>query len=154
MPDIPPLRLVRLIKQAMAGGISVNRLAELINEANKEADTGCRVTRQMIGNLLKCPHKSKLGWDPIVAFHTYLKKLGHSLQHEPILETRGVFEALNEKQHLVFMLGAWPRPEEKRTDVSQWDSEANAELRTQASLRGVERMSNGQHVLWRSPVDP
>jgi len=149
----PPLRLTRLIKQATAGGLAVSRLAEMINDANQEAKTGCRVTRQMVGNLMRNPAKVSLTWDAIVAFSTYFKKYGNNLQHIPILETRGVFEALGYKQSLVFMLGAKPRPEEQRTDVSQWDSEANAELRAHASLHGIERTCNVQHVLWRSPLN-
>jgi hypothetical protein len=149
----PPLRVRSLVIQALKT-TSVNHLADLINAANEDSGTGCRVSRQLVTNLRDSPESISLTWDHLVAFHTYFKENGASLQHLPILETRGVFEALGDKQRLVFMYGARSRPEEQRTDNSHWDTRAHVELVRQASLTGRPLEFDAQDVLWRCPVDP
>jgi 2-methylcitrate dehydratase PrpD len=52
-----------------------------------------------------------------------------------------VIEVLVDARRLVFMLGAKPRPEERRTDLSRWDTRSQSELQTQASLLGGGRTS-------------
>jgi hypothetical protein len=105
-------------------------------------------------NLRDKPEKVGLTWSHLVAFHTYFKQHGASLQHLPLLETRGIFEALDDKQRLIFMYGAKPRPEEQRTDNSLWDTRAQLGLVRHASLVWRDHNIDAQEVLWRSPVDP
>ncbi len=150
----PPLRVSRLIAQATESAITINRLAELIKKANDEAGTGCSVSGKMLRNIRDNPQQVGLSWNILVALHTYFKQHGFSLQHIPILETRGVIEVLVDARRLVFMLGAKSRPEERRTDLSRWDTRSQSELQTQASLLGVHRKFDMEDVLWRSPVDP
>jgi len=150
----PPLRVSRLIAEATASAITINRLAELINKANEEAGTNCTVNGKMLRNIRDNPEKVGLTWSILVALHTYFKQHGASLQHLPILETRGVIEVLVDARRLVFMLGAKSRPEERRTDISRWDTRSHAELLTQASLMGTHRKFDIEDVLWRNPVDP
>jgi len=150
----PPLRVSRLIAKATESAMTINHLAELIEDANEEAGTGCKVTGKMLRNIRDNPQKVGLSWEILVALHTYFKQYGFSLQHMPILETRGVMEVLVDARRLVFMLGAKPRPEERRTDLSRWDTRSQSELQTQASLLGVHRKFDMEDVLWRSPVDP
>ncbi len=57
-------------------------------------------------------------------------------------------------QRVVFMLGARPRPEERRNDISLWDTKSQAELLTQASRLDVHREFDIEPVLWRTPIDP
>ena len=149
----PPLRVSRLIAKATESAMTINHLAELINKANAESGTGCSVNGKMLRNIRDNPQKVGLTWNCLVALHTYFKHHGASLQHLPILETRGVIEVLVDARRLVFMLGARPRPEERRTDLSRWDTRSQSELQTQASLLGVHRKFDMEDVLWRSPVD-
>jgi hypothetical protein len=90
----------------------------------------------------------------LVALNTYYRKRGLGLQQLPILETRGVLEPLMDSSRVVFMLGAKPRPEERRNDISFWDTKSQAELLTQASRLDVQRKFDIEPVLWRMPVDP
>jgi hypothetical protein len=150
----PPLRVSRLIAQATESAMTINHLADLINKANAEEGTGCSVSRRMLVNIRDYPQQVGLTWNILVALHTYFKKHGASLQHLPILETRGVLEVLGDARRLVFMVGAKPRPEERRTDLSRWDTRSQSELQLQASLSGVHRKPESEDVLWRSPVDP
>ena len=149
----PPLRVRSLILQALET-TNLNRLTRLINDANDDAQTGCHVNNHLLRNLRYNPENVALTWSHIVAFHTYFKQKGASLQHLPMLETRGVFEALGGQQRLVFMYGARPRPEEQRTDNSHWDTRAQLEMVRQAALVGGPHQIDAQEVLWRSPVDP
>jgi len=52
------------------------------------------------------------------AQHLFTGSVGLGLQQLPILETRGVLEPLMDSSRVVFMLGAKPRPEERRNDIS------------------------------------
>jgi len=149
----PPLRLHSLVLLALENS-NVNHLARVINKANDDAGTRCHVNRNLLRNLRDRPGSVGLTWDHLVALHTYFKERGASLQHLPILETRGVFEALGHQQRLVFMYGAKPRPEEQRTDNSHWDTRSHVELVRQASLLGGHFKIDAQDVLWRSPVHP
>ena len=153
MSTKPPLRLTRLIKDATASAITINRLAELINHANEEAGTGCRVNRKLLGNLRDYPDKIGLTWSHLVALNTYFKKHGFSLQHFPILETRGVFEVMGDVPRLAFMLGVKPRPEEQRTDLSHWDRRSQSDLQAQALMQNGHLIIQDEDVLWRSPMD-
>jgi len=143
-----------LIAQETDRAISINRLAELIKKANDEECTHCSVSGKMLRKIRDNPEKVGLTWNILVALHTYFKRHGASLQHLPLLETRGVLEVLVDARRLVFMLGAKSRPEERRTDISRWDTRSQAELLTQASQMGVNRKFDIEDVLWRSPVEP
>ena len=149
----PPLRLSTLIAVETSGAVTVTRLADLINDANRKAGTGCFVNRKILGRIRDEPQKVGLTWNILVALNTYFQKRGQGLQQVPILETRGVFEVLLDSPRVVFMLGAKPRPEERRTDVSLWDVRSLANLLTQASRVDIHREFDIEHVLWRSPVD-
>ena len=59
-----------------------------------------------------------------------------------------------DSSRVVFMLGAEPRPEERRNDISLWDTKSQAELLTQASRLDVQRKFDIEPVLWRMPIDP
>jgi len=150
----PALRLSSLIARETAGAITLNRLAELINEANREAGTNCFVHRKTLARIRDEPQKVSLTWSILVALNTYFKKRGQGLQQVPILETRGVLEVLMEAPRVVFMLGAKPRPQERRTDIIRWDTRSLAELLTRASKVDIHREFDIEDVLWRSPVDP
>jgi len=154
MTTKPALRLSRLIANETSGAITLNRLADLINEANRDAGTGCSVNRKTLAKIRDQPQKVGLTLNILVALNSYFRKRGLGLQQLPILETRGVMEVLLDSPRVVFMLGAKPRPEERRTDISRWDARSLAELWTQASKLDIHREFDIQDVLWRSPVDP
>lgn len=127
----PPLRLSRLIaNETGKGGNKLNRLTSLINEANREAGTNCFVNRRLLAKIRDQPEKVGLTHCVLVAFNTYYGKRGLGLQQLPILETRSVLEPLMDSQRVVFMLRAKPRPEERRNDISLWDTRSQAELLT------------------------
>src|ERR1051326_6216973 len=147
----PPLRIRTLVLHALRSS-NINHLAYLINTANEEAGSGCSVSRGLLRNLRDKPEAVGLTWNHLVAFHIYFKQQGASLQHLPLLETRGVFEALGDKQRLIFMYGAKPRPEEQRTDNSLWDTRAQLGLVRHASLVWRHHNIDAQEALWRSPV--
>jgi hypothetical protein len=92
--------------------------------------------------------------DVMIAFDTYYRKRGLGLKQLPILETRGVLEPLMDVSRVVFMLGAKPRPEERRNDISLWDTKSQAKLLTQLSKHDGHREFEIQPVLWRMPIDP
>jgi len=155
MSTIPPLRLSRLIaNDTGTNGLKLNRLTALINEANREAGTKCYVNRKMLARIRDEPETVGLTMQVLVALNTYYRKRGLGLQQLPILETRGVLEPLMDSSRVVFMLGAKPRPEERRNDISLWDTKSQAELLTQASRLDVQRKFDIEPVLWRMPVDP
>src|SRR6185295_5454245 len=133
---------------------SVNRLAEEIQAANDEVSSGCRITRNMLTNILHQPDKVGFTWSNIVALHVYFRNQGCSLQHLPILETRGVIEVLVEAERLVFMYGAKGRRQEQRTDLSWWDHKSFSELQAETALLGRHAMCENAPVLWRSPATP
>ena len=155
MSTIPPLRLSRLIaNDTGTNGLKLNRLTALINEANREAGTKCYVNRKMLARIRDEPETVGLTMQVLVALNTYYRKRGLGLQQLPSLETRGVPEPLMDSSRVVFMLGAKPRPEERRNDISLWDTKSQAELLTQASRLDVQRKFDIEPVLWRMPVDP
>jgi hypothetical protein len=154
MTTKPALRLRRLIADETKGAITLNRLAQLINEANLEAGTNCFVNRKTLAKIRDEPQKVGLTYNILVALNTYFRKRGKGLQQLPILETSGVLEVLVESPRLVFMLGARPRLELRQTEISRWDTRSLAELLTQASKLDIHREFDIEDVLWRSPVDP
>jgi hypothetical protein len=149
----PVLRLSTLIREETDTGITLHRLAQLINEENQEAGTNCRIDHRMLAKIRDDPQKMGLTMEMLVALDTYFRKRGKGLQQLPILETRGVLEALVDSAHLNFMLGAKPRPEEQQTDISRWDTRSLAELLTKVSQLDIHRKFDIEDVLWRSPVD-
>lgn len=91
--------------------------------------------------------------DILSALNEYFKQLGEGLHKLPILATRGLVEPLSDAQQLVFMLGAKPRPAERRVDWSRWDALALAELVKEASRFDRRQEFDIEDVLWRNPVD-
>ncbi|HEY3857232.1 MAG TPA: hypothetical protein VGO67_22850 [Verrucomicrobiae bacterium] len=155
MTTKPALRLSRLIaSETGKNGVKLNRLTSLINEANREAGTNCYVNRRMLANIKDKPEKVGLTLNVLVALNTYYRKRGLGLQQLPILETRGVLEPLMDSSRVMFMLGAKPRPEERRNDISLWDTRSQAKLLTQVSKLDVYREFDIEPVLWRTPIDP
>src|SRR5208283_3568252 len=55
MSTKPALRLSTLIANETSGAITLNRLAELINEANREAGTGCFLNRRTLAKIKNMP---------------------------------------------------------------------------------------------------
>ena len=132
MNSKPSLRLCTLIADETSGAITLNRLAELINEANREAKTGCLVNRKILAKIKNDPQKVGLTLNTLIALNTYFHKRGLGLQQLPILETPGVLQVLLNSPRTVFMLGAKARPEERRTYINRWDTRSLARLLTQA----------------------
>jgi len=132
----------------------VHRLAQLINEANREVGSNCCVNHRMLAKIRDEPQNVGITYDVLVAIHIYLVKNGKpGLQQLPILETRGVLEVLMHSSRVVFMLGARPRPEE-RTEISRWDARSLAELLTRASKLDIHREFDMEDVLRETPADP
>src|SRR4051812_46039982 len=116
------LRPSLMIKKETEGPVSISRLADLINDANRKEGTNCSVSRKTLTKIKNDPENVSLNFRILVALDTYFKKKGQGLQQLPILQAQGVLEALLNTQSVLCMLGAKPRPEERRIDVSQWDT--------------------------------
>jgi hypothetical protein len=150
----PDLRLATLIKEAFANGNNPHRLAAEINQSNAEVHSPYRVNHKTLAKLRDNPEAVGLTYAMLVALNTHFKKFGKGLQQLPIFETRGILEVLTETPRLFFMIGAKPRPEERRTDISRWDARSLAELQTHTSMLGMRHEQVIEDVLWRSPVNP
>ena len=149
----PPLLLSTIITDETTGPVNVHRLAQLINEANREVGTNCSVNGRMLAKIRDEPRNVGITYDVLVAIHIYLLKNGKpGLQERPILETRGLLEVLMHSPRVVFMLGARPRKE--LTEISRWDTRSLAVLLTQASKLDVHREFDVEDVLRQTPVDP
>lgn len=149
MNSNPELRVTLLIRRKTEGPgkISVNKLATEINEANFKAGTHCKVNLRTIYSLKRGDPKLGLTKETMMALATYFPEL--NLQ--PPFVVPGVFEGLVGTPKLVFMLGAKPRPEERRNDISHWDALSLAELLARCSkLRPNE--IDIEYVLWRDHV--
>jgi hypothetical protein len=150
----PVLRLQGLISHEIDRVGGAPRLAELVNQANANAGSRRKVDRRTLVKIRDAPAKVSLTLDLLIALNEYLKTVGAPLHKLPILVTRGVVEPLFDSERLVFMLGAKPRPSERRVDLSRWDALALAELVGAASRCGHRQEYAIEDVLWRNPVDP
>jgi hypothetical protein len=66
----------------------------------------------------------------------------------------GIYEALVATPKVVFMLGAKPRTEERRNDVSHWDALSLAELLTRCSKQDLKHEFDIRYGLWHATVNP
>jgi hypothetical protein len=75
------------------------------------------------------------------------------LNLQPPFVVPGVVDGLVGKPKLVFMLGAKPRPEERRNDISHWDALSLADLFARCSKLASHKCEiDIQYVLWHSPA--
>lgn len=150
----PVLRLQPLIAREIERVGGATRLAKLINEANAHAGSKLTVDRRTLLKIRDAPEKVSLTLHLLIALNEYLKLVGAALHKLPILVTRGLVEPLFDAERLVFMLGAKPRPAERRVDWVRWDALALAELVGAASKFDRRHELDIEDVLWRNPVDP
>jgi len=129
------------------------RLAQLIKEANAQAGSKLTVDRRTLLKIRDTPQKVSLTLNILTALHNYYKQLGEGLNKLPILATCGLMEPLFDAKRVVFMLGAKPRPAERRVDLSRWDALALAELVKEASRFDRRHEFDIEDILWRNPVD-
>ena len=153
MHEKPTLRLQHLIAREAKRVGTVNRLAQLINDANARVGSKLTVDRRTLLRIRDNPENVGLTLNLLTALNEYFKHLGEGLHKWPILSTRGLIEPLADAHQLVFMLGSKPRPAERRVDLSRWDALALAELVKEASRIGRRQEFDIEDVLWRSPVD-
>ncbi len=153
MREKPTLRLQILIAREIKRVGTANRLAQLIKEANAQAGTNLTVDPRTLLKIRDTPGKVSLTLDLLTALNEYFTLLGEGLNKLPILATRGLLEPLADAERLVFMLGAKPRPAERRVDLSRWDAWALAELVQDASRFERRHEFDIEDVLWRSSVD-
>jgi hypothetical protein len=150
----PTLRLQLLVAREIEKIGNVNRLTQLVNEANVQAGTKLKVDRRTLLKIRDTPGKVSLTLDLLTALNEYFKPLGEGLHKYPILTSGGLVEALFDAERVVFMLGAKPRPAERRVDLSRWDALALAELVKEASRADRRHEFDIEDILWRNPVDP
>lgn len=154
MREKPTLRLQILIAREIRRVGTANRLAQLIKEANSQAGSKLTVDPRTLLKIRDVPGGVNLNLDLLTALNEYFLLLGEGLHKLPILASRGLMEPLSDAERLVFMLGAKPRPAERRVDLSRWDAWALAELVQDASRFERRHEFAIEDVLWRSPVDP
>jgi hypothetical protein len=148
------LRLQLLVAREIRRVGSPTRLAQLIKEANAQTGSKLTVDRRTLLKIRDAPGKVSLTLNILYALHIYFKQLGEGLHKLPILATCGLVEPLFDAERVVFMLGAKPRPAERRVDLSRWDALALAELVKEASRFDRRHEFDIEDVLWRNPVDP
>jgi hypothetical protein len=148
------LRLQHLIAREIKRCRSAAHLAQLINDANSQAGSKFKVDRRTLLKIRDEPGKVGLTLNILTALNEYFKQFGEGLHKLPILATRGLVEPLFDAKRLVFMLGAKPRPAERRVDLSRWDALALAELVREASGFDRRYEFDIEDILWRCPVDP
>ncbi len=154
MREKPTLRLQQLIAQEIKRVGNVNRLSQFIAEANTRAGSKLTVDRRTLLKIRDYPGKVSFTLDLLTALNEYFKPLGEGLHLKPILTMCGLVAPLSDARQLVFMLGAKPRPAERRVDWSRWDGLAQAELVREASRFDRCPELKIEDVLWRNPVDP
>ena len=106
----PILRLELLVAREIKRVGNVNRLAQLINEANAKAGTKLKVDFRTLLKICKTPGKVALTLDILTALNEYFRTLGEGLNKLPILASRGLLEPLADSSRIVFMLGSKPAP--------------------------------------------
>jgi len=153
MRESPTLRLQHLVAREIKKVGTVNRLAQLVAEANLRAGFKRTVDHRTLRKIRDNPEGVGLTLDILLALNEYFKQFGEGLHKLPILTTRGLVEPLSDASKLAFMVGAKPRPAERRVDWSRWDALALAELVREASRFDRRQEFDIEDVLWRSPVD-
>src|ERR1043165_2896145 len=103
MTTKPYLRLTKLIAEETKGPITLNRLTDMINGANRKAGTNCFINRRTLHKIKNAPEKVGLTLNVLIALNTYFKERGQGLEQLPILETRGILEILVAAPRVVFM---------------------------------------------------
>ena len=144
------LRVTKLIRERTEGPgkISLHKLMTEINKANEKADTHCTIKFPTLKKLKMADPKLGLTQEMLVALATYFPEL----KLQPPFVIPGVFEALVGTPRLVFMLGAKPRPAERRNDISHWDALSLTELFARCSRLHSPQDCVIDYVFWRSPV--
>lgn len=146
-------RLQQLIAREIKRVGTVSRLAQSVAEVNSKAGSKFRVDRRTLLRIRDNPDNVAPTLPILTALNEYFKQFGEGLHKLPILATRGLVEPLSDAQHLGFMLGAKPRPAERRVDWTRWNALALAELVREASRFNRRQELDIQDVLWRHPVD-
>jgi len=157
MSDYPELRLTRLIREKTqrsqqtpgSEAISLNQLLQEVNTAAAKAGHP-PVTYRMLKRLRQGDPSLGLTQPMLLALADYWPET----KQLPAFVMPGVYEALVGPSKVVFMLGAKPRTEERRIDISHWDVLAHAELLTRCSGLPGQRQFEVRHVLWHTLTDP
>jgi len=149
MKNDPVFRFVEQIKRITDGQekMNLNQLVSVINAANYHADSGCSVNHKTLQHLKNNKWVS-IRKSTLIALLNYFTEL----KHLPMIVVPGIFEALDRAKKVVFMLGAKPRPEERRKDVSHWDAQALAVLLPHCSVLDTKHVFDIRDVVWFSPA--
>jgi hypothetical protein len=152
MNNDPELRLTKLIRQKTEGPnkIALNHLMQEINEANVKADRKLRVNFRLLDRLKKGDPSVGLTRSMLIAFSVYWPEL----TQQPAFVMPGIYEALVATPKVIFMLGAKPRTEERRNDISHWDALSLAELLPRCSKQDLKHEFDIRYGLWHAPVNP
>jgi len=152
------LRLALLIQNltdpeapAPPGGrkkITLNLLLREINECNRAAGTGCHVTYRTLRGLQRGEWVG-VKKDTLTALVQYFPEL----KLQPMFVVPGLLEAFDAETVVAFMLGAKPRPTERRNDVSHWDALSHAVLLTECSKLDLKHEFQTHYVFWRRKAD-
>ena len=148
----PELRLTKLIRQKTEGSnkISLNQLLREINTANAQAGRKTFVNFRLLKNLRDGSSSVGLTRAMLIAFSVYWPEL----TQQPTFVMPGIYEALVATPKVIFMLGAKPRTEERRIDISHWDALSLAELLTRCSKQDLKHQFEIRYGLWRASAKP
>lgn len=150
----PTLRLQLLLDREIKKVGNPNRLAHLVNDANARVGSKLRVNRRTLLRIRDNPESVGITVDLLSTLDIYFRQYGEGFNKLPMLASRGLMEPLFDADSVVCMLGAKPRPAERRVDWSRWDGLALAELIKEASRVDRRHEFDIEDVLWRVPKDP
>ena len=83
----------------------------------------------------------------LYALEAYLAPKGASLTRAPLLEPNGIAQAISERGDLAFLMTSYPRPAERRIELSHWDIDSMIHIQRGLDTYGEPVHSSMEHVL-------
>jgi hypothetical protein len=148
----PELRLTKLIRQKTEGTnkIALNHLLKEINAANIKVGRKPLVNFRILRKLKAGDPSVGLTRPMLIALSVYWPEL----TQQPAFVMPGIYEALMATPKVIFMLGAKPRTQERRNDISHWDALSLAEVLTRCSKQDLKHEFEIRYGLWHASVNP
>jgi hypothetical protein len=131
--DSPDLRLAKVLREKKREVGSYSELARIIKEANRE-HRGRHVDRRKLRRIVEGEDVS-LTLVELRALDTFLTPFGEGLADRPLFDRPNPILSLVENGTVTMVLGAYPRPDAQRNDLSRWDVRSMAHLVRNIALR-------------------
>jgi hypothetical protein len=132
-PETPTLRMARVLHELALELHGFSELARSIKAANNNHPKR-RVERRKLARIAAGEDVS-LTLDELRALDTYLTPLGEGLADRPLFDKPNPILALAGTGAVTLVLGAYPRDQERRIDLSWWDVRSMTHLLRAIALR-------------------